>query len=721
MCAIASIIYQLAPVPSALNGAHFSDIQWSQKISLLCIIAIIVAGALFIYTSFADTNMIWKDVYSQFFELIRNPEHFSPQFHNSNLQSSDISILFVLVIIFLGFHSMTSNVFYKRLDSVFISVFLTLASIGVITILLGIFHLNYQWIHILASLLLGTILNLVFHARLLNNIKSIRNVLRQPSSILNSFKISLRAITIVPVVLTFGVSIFYAILLPVSDFDALIYHAEMARILFNEHSFPLLSGPSIGIEISGNYPPLFSSIAGGLYTLFGRFDDIVIRILPAIFGIILLLGTYRISSYVFPKSGRFSVILLLSTPLFVHNLVITSPTSLIASSIALSVYSIVVLRNQTEYSDRYPLNHLFITGMLIGIALLSSYQSLYYVAIPAIVFLVLFYRSNRKTTMIAFTTVLIIALMFGSLWYTRNLIHHHNPFYPWLFSPTGEEERIFRETEKEIQTVGTFVTFGKFNYDAFDAPTLFRFHPALFPAFSSVSAIGLLILLYKTSRFFWLAAWVLLPILLILGLGTVFPRYLLPLLPPLIVSFGFIIAYTITRTRYRRQTELVCVSILLAIYILIGFPVALSNPAVNLGNYPDKMFFIKNAGNKDVSLAAYYDGDVEAWKWLRENADAKERIATFDPRTYYMGDYRNVFPLDGRMAVPLYSMSDSEEILQYLKQHNIKYIFDASSPNSPLYNMLPLSKELGKSQYPEIKSFGFAHIYIVNSTSSTGR
>lgn len=705
--------------------------SWSRRNSIFAISLIGLVGTLFLYVSLTDPSMVWRSVYSQLIDLLNSKDKFSPTFENSHFFISDIFIVVLIVATLFGFGNLLSKVHQPFSDIAIISVFMTLVSIGISAILLALMHILYQWTMSVILLSLAVSTNIISLREIRKNI----GILAKTRGQFRRFKAKNQLI-IIPIVLTFIFSIFYDIFLPVIDFDAMIYHAEVAKIMFEEHSIPVFKGPSIGIEISGNYPPLFSAIGAGIYALMGRFDDVVLRILPAIFGLPLILGVYKISEKIFHSSGKYSLLLAITTPLFVYNLIITSPTTLIAASIILSVFEVVnignaisILRkNTSEQPLRNHPNLLFrviLVGIFMGTALLSSYQSLFYIAIPLITLLVLYFydreknNSERKNNRIIWEilfVVIVVAILLGSIWYIRNYLYVGNPFYPWLSSSQGNEAKIFEETKKEIQTVGSIVTFGKLNYDPIDIRTLFRFHPVLFPAFSAVSVVGVIMLLYKKLwKFSWLAAWLILPILLIFSQGTIFPRYLLPLLPPLVISFGFVVAYTIRSTKFfQKPMQISILGLLVLLYVFIGFPVALSNPAVNTGNYPDKMFFIKHAGDKELPLQIFYDGDMAAWKWLRQNANSENRVATFDPRLYYMGDYRNVFALDGHDAVPLYSIDKLSQIKEYLKEHKIKYIFDASSPNSHLFYMLPLTKYLGTSDFPEVFNSGFAHIYEVS-------
>jgi hypothetical protein len=137
---------------------------------------ICLAGALFVYISLVDRNMIWEDVYSQFIDLALNPERFAPELQNPQFYATDILVIILLGINYLGFYNFLSSIFIKRTDCILISVFLTLASVGVLAIVLGILHANHQWTLVLTSLSFGIILNLMNSSKLLKSIRSITSI-----------------------------------------------------------------------------------------------------------------------------------------------------------------------------------------------------------------------------------------------------------------------------------------------------------------------------------------------------------------------------------------------------------------------------------------------------------------------------------------------------------------------------------------------------------------
>ena len=141
---------------------------------------------------------------------------------------------------------------------------------------------------------------------------------------------------------------------------------------------------------------------------------------------------------------------------------------------------------------------------------------------------------------------------------------------------------------------------------------------------------------------------------------------------------------------------------------------AIDNPAVNMGNLQDRLYFARSGGDSNV-LSVYYNGDIQAWRWISENAHNDAKVATYDPRIYSMGSHQNIVPLDGAQAVPLYSMTEPEKIRQYLEENDISYIFDSATSKSRLWFKLPLTKYLGNDEFPELVRFGESRIYSVSS------
>jgi hypothetical protein len=123
---------------------------------------------------------------------------------------------------------------------------------------------------------------------------------------------------VVAVAIVTGISV-HAALSPVTEWDALIYHAGAAKLWFLEAPHPaLLYGSSVGIEISGNYPPLFPAIGALFDIASGSFQDVYLRLASPVILIATLLLVYGYAQLrVGSKGALLAVILAVGAPLIV--------------------------------------------------------------------------------------------------------------------------------------------------------------------------------------------------------------------------------------------------------------------------------------------------------------------------------------------------------------------------------------------------------------------
>jgi hypothetical protein len=63
------------------------------------------------------------------------------------------------------------------------------------------------------------------------------------------------------------------------------------------------------------------------------------------------------------------------------------------------------------------------------------------------------------------------------------------------------------------------------------------------------------------------------------------------------------------------------------------------------------------------------------------------------------GDYDYFFPLDGWKASKLYNITDPAEMVQFLKENNVRYIFDSPWTHGALWPRLPLTREDPSKNY----------------------
>ena len=209
------------------------------------------------------------------------------------------------------------------------------------------------------------------------------------------------------------------------EWDAIVYHAASAQNWFEDRpSPPIVYGPSVGVEISGNYPPLFPAAGAAVYTLIGRFDDLYLRILPPLLFAAILLMTFGYARRRFgDRSACFAVLLLLGTPLIVMYWV--WPTGYILLGAAL-LATVILLDLAVSSGSRW---QWAAAGLVGGLAVLSHVYG--FMAIAVAICAVLVARRRRIGNLAAF---LFVAGVVAAPWLLRNLVLLHDPFYP-LGSP----------------------------------------------------------------------------------------------------------------------------------------------------------------------------------------------------------------------------------------------------------------------------------------------
>jgi hypothetical protein len=118
-------------------------------------------------------------------------------------------------------------------------------------------------------------------------------------------------------VLVIGLIALQAALSPVSAWDSLIYHAELPRLWFQQAPAPkLIFGPSVGIELSANYPPLYPAFGAAMYVLAGTADDLFLRLAGPVLLVALLFLVFGVARAHFTvRAARWAVLLVVASPL----------------------------------------------------------------------------------------------------------------------------------------------------------------------------------------------------------------------------------------------------------------------------------------------------------------------------------------------------------------------------------------------------------------------
>ena len=509
----------------------------------------------------------------------------------------------------------------------------------------------------------------------------------------------------------------HSALAPVQEWDAMVYHAESAQLWFQERPSPaIIYGPSVGIEISANYPPLFPAAGAATYTLLDRFDDLYLRILPPLLFLGILLMAF---GYARRRLGEdaacYSVLLMLGTPLLI--LYGVWPTAYILLA-ALVLATVILSDIAAESGSRM---RWALAGGVAGLAMLSHVYGV--TAIPIGVGAVVLARRRRVAGPLVFVGV---ALLVAAPWFLRNFVLLHDPLYP-LGSPPfhgiGLIAPIWDATKEEIRSaaLGFWGISGTSMLRANEVSTaLFDRH---------VLPVGLyfgLILgasLWRRQRLMAYLALALSALILTLLLpGWYWLRGIVPGLPLAALLTGRGIAMLLAAgrnvrtgvhrftSRAARVATVGAVAAGLAAGGLIGLGLAVAGPnqetwTTALSSDQDMMGGVRVLGSTRDTLWTVFGGDALMWQWLNTAVPAGDKVATLEVRIYYIDRPQDLFYLDGLEAGPLLSMSDPSTIEAFLLSQGVHYIALPSwavtgNGAHPVTRLMPLFRFLGTDRFP---------------------
>ncbi len=256
---------------------------------------------------------------------------------------------------------------------------------------------------------------------------------------------ALRVIAVVLAVGVIALVFIHAVLGPVQEWDSVVYHAESARQWFMARPDPpVLFGPSVGIQISSNYPPLFPAAGAAIYTLIGAFEDLYLRLLSPICLVAIVLMTFGYARARFgARAAYMAVLLTLGAPLLI--LYGTWPTGYVL--LAALLLGVVILADgaaQTGATGAW-----VGVGAVAGLAMLSQFYG--FIALPIGIVAALAFRRRRGLAIVAFVAT---AMVVAGPWLVRNLVELGDPIYPLgapFFHGRGLIEPIWEASKDEIR------------------------------------------------------------------------------------------------------------------------------------------------------------------------------------------------------------------------------------------------------------------------------
>jgi len=667
----------------------------------ICLITLIFIFLLYLYE-----YKTWLEGVRQFFAWILRPEiHYT----SISLDGATYAIIGIIEILMLG--AFVIHLLLPDEEDLLIqwssAIGMGVGLVALLTMLLSLLQVLYS--SVLNVVVIAVIL--VLSALILK-----RGEKSSKRTINYSVMINHRTLLGTGIVIIIFFIFYNALLSPIDHFDALIYHAGMAKIMFTYHGIPLLAGPSPGIEMSANYPPLYSSLGAFFFTQMGTTEtDLPLRAISPFMSLFTLLATYKLGQILLGhEKGFYASLVLATTPLFVLYSIQALNNMMATFYLVLAtLHMVLTFHCQNKF-------RILTAGFFYGFALSTTYLALYF-AFPFIVVTFLLFQRNVKEWIRTLKLFLLGVTLTGALWYVRNLIVLGNPIWPFAYQVLGGrfiDRVMIASALQSIHDVGIYVSFGK-EPDILDWFYFVFFGRVGFPALSLLTAFGVILSVTSHHEIKKWTAPILafVPIILMILSFDFFPRYLVLLLPFAAILSAQTLSYIFMSQK--RIIKYLAIFMLVIMLIYPGIATAVSGKMyhdVAPWEPPqDFLWYLRNPGVDYLTDMKRGEGErVEAWSWLNANLKTGERVATYESRIYYIkdGDIRYFFFLDGWEARPLFEMSEPEQMITYLRSNSVKYVFILGIV-SVGQDRLPLIRFLGSPYFPLIYQKNDAKIYNV--------
>ncbi len=562
-------------------------------------------------------------------------------------------------------------------------------------------------------------------------------------SLLSVWKIQLSALTLYErvcfaIIGVITVLVYYdAIMFPISEVDAIIYHASAAAIAYYNHGMPLIDGGGIGLGSSSNYPLFFSYLGTYFYLFSGAVRDVYLRAVTPTMWLLSILTTYMAGVKIGGRRiGLIAMFLVAVVPSYLSYAYQTTQETTVTFFLVLGFLFLIYATSEESKTGFYQA-----CGMSFGAACLTSYQALFFLVPLGVVVGIRYWRSETPWRLRRGFLWLVISLIsVGSAPYVRNFILLHNPVFPFfneIFQSPNLSSSLFS------QTLGA-LKYTAYSYVNPSNPTLAGFllklatYPSFYPLNPTLiipSLILLSVLSMKEKQA--LALFVIVPAALILLFPAPFVRYFWLMLPfaaiavsrVLISSREALNLHSLLTSNSRivqvfrlvLPVMLVCM-LLFPAFVLLGVQNYTFIPNTDSSVTNNYLRYFTNPGmNASGILPQIYGTDPSAWNWLNTHYGSG-KVATFETRIYYMNfalrKPNSILYLDSSHAFPLYGLNDLPSILGFMQNASVRFIFvRAQDWKFSLFSLLPFTQLLGSPYFPLQYANGLSQVFSVGLKS----
>ncbi len=585
------------------------------------------------------------------------------------LDTGTIGFLFIFLNGFLISHILARDE-VDSIERLILSTSLGFGMTSLVTLLLGLlWEISLLTIMLTQATLLTILLVTITYKKIKLNLKTRLKLLKKN---LHMSNFSLPKVILCTAIGTCIIlAIYRTVAYPIVDWDTLAYGVNYAKIIFENKKVPLIAGPSIGLEMSANYPPGIQLIAVYLYAFAGVSNDFYYKILQPIFGLLVIIATYKFSLSLSQNkiASLFAVVILSTIPLFWILFIQETYIMYLTLMLTLAAYFFFKAYNSQDASAR---KYEIIGTLFCGFSTLTSYMGIFSLGI------LLLYAINRRLRAKRLVWLIALASFIAFPWYIRNFLLLGNPFYPFFGIGKYLDPLLFASSMQHFQNWTKQPFWGLASLIS-KLVTIIAASTIIYLIFVKRRHFDMLLFLYLVFAGFS-----------IMSFHIPFPRYLMISLPILSVAISKGIKSFFVRHNFIEN------KITLTFVLLITISVASILPSINIAK---PTYYTEN---KWDYLSQFFD-EGDTWRWINENTPEDAKIATYDIKQYYIE--RETMSLDGYEAIPLYKMDTVEELMNYLEKENVTHILSVpwASPLDfrmpPAYEWCILTRYLGDPRY----------------------